>query len=67
MRQIVIDTSTLVAQMPEVILGFFFINDRDSASRVRQQFLQFYHLDEKEGPVLARLDLGSPDAPFALA
>ena len=64
--QIVVDASTLVAQMPSSIEGFFFISDSNGASRIHTQFLQHYGLSKEYGPVLVQLDLSSPDMPFSL-
>ena len=73
--QIIVDVSSLVAQLPHSIVGVFFIRpagsliagDHGHASLIRQQFLEEYGLSEEDGPLLVHLDTSDPDNPFSLA
>jgi hypothetical protein len=57
-NEIVIDTRSTEAGLPEVVLAFFHLGNKHTASVERMAFLRTYELDPSVVP-LVRLSLGS--------
>ena len=72
-NEVVIDTRSIEAYLPEAILGFFHLGDAagenaqsqlEHVQSVRKRFLETYQLGEERAPLL-RLDLHA-ERPFSL-
>ena len=63
-NEVVIDTRSIEAGLPGVILAFFHLGDLDYVRGVRAAFLHAYGLAADRAPLL-RLDLGAAQ-PFSL-
>ena len=73
-NELVVDLSSVSANLPSAIEGFFYFPgsgaaERAKAAEARQAFLGMYGLTEADGPPLLLVDLsdGGGDAPFSLA
>ena len=65
-QEVVIDTRSITSNLPDVVLGFFFLDDAEEAAEARRALIAAYELDEEAVPLMWLNWEGSPSV-FSLA
>jgi len=61
-NEIVLDTRSIEAHLPDVILGFFYLEDDSTARRARREFMRHFGLPVEQVP-LVHIDFSSRASP----
>ena len=66
-NEVVIDTRSIEAHLPRIVTAFFHRGGVGQTRDVRARFLKYYGLDERTGPPLVGVNVGSAGNVFYLS